>query len=852
MPADYPSRNLVAAISWEATDLQQAQNADPLIKAIKNFLLNNELPHDAKCQQLVKLFSNVCFIEDGIIWRRVKRQFEPSRVVIFLPASLKQQALVDAHGNELVGHDGIYKTKERLFQCYYWPAMDADIATHLKACHRCQIRQTDDRPPPALLSSLPQPTEPNHRIHADLFGPLKTSDSGKKFILCMTDALTKYVELVPLPNKEADTVANAIFDKWYCRFGAPLDIVTDQGKEFCAKLSSELFKRLGTNHLTTTPHHPQCNSQAEVANKTIAKYLASFCDDSTLDWELYLAPLMFSYNTSFHRSVKNTPFYLTFGMEPRLPNLPTPDLRRKFYGESSTDDIIRKLLIARNIARQNNEDALDVARAQYDLKAAPHKFLPQQLVLLDEHSFLHKNQKLAPKWLGPHKIVRLKGEANVKIQLRHNNKKVVVHSNRLKPYFVPVPNAAIYPDNLNEVPTTNEPPQDTSYASTPDDNQQILLPTSMEVTHTAPSPAVTQPSQTISPRRRTRTSSTSSSVTQSSIPNDAPPAMRTHSRTHSSASSPSTPAKQRVLMPQVTFEPLPIFQWGEGLEVDDNLNEGITVNYVDADNSWTLVQRCKKKQTKRNNQDKRWNKQQKENFLRFGDIYQGEPYKSYRNVDVEPPVTNIPQQQPVVQPQVVQPPIPGPAPVQPPPVPAVAPPLPVIVITPPPNPIAPGGQLKPKLEAIPEESKEEQEDEVEPQGAGYRSRSSSSDSSTSTPTPETYGTPLDTPDRRDTERRSPFGPKGDALLDNLRRLALEPDADTPGREREVPFSERGEGAAKISGADKFLQHKLAETGPPSQRTRQMQKDLEKTLLKRYEESKALEKKRKKEIKKEQP
>jgi len=202
MPADYLSRNLVAAISWDASELQQAQNADPLLKALKSFLLNKELPHDPKCQQLVKLYANDCFIEDDIIWRRIKRQFEPSRVIIFLPASLKQQALVDAHGNQLVGHDGIYKTKERLFQCYYWPGMDTDIAAHLKACHRCQIRRTDDRPPPSLLSSLLQPTEPNHRVHADLFGPLKTSDSGKKFILCMTDALTKYVELVPLPNKK--------------------------------------------------------------------------------------------------------------------------------------------------------------------------------------------------------------------------------------------------------------------------------------------------------------------------------------------------------------------------------------------------------------------------------------------------------------------------------------------------------------------------------------------------------------------------------------------------------------------------------------------------------------------------
>jgi hypothetical protein len=161
MPADYLSRNLVNAISWDSSTLQQAQNADPLLKALKSFLLNKELPHDAKCQSLIKLFANDCFIEDDIIWRRIKRQFEPSRVVIFLPASLVPEALSDAHGNLLVGHDGIYKTKERLLQCFYWPGMDADIAAHLKSCHRCQLRCKDDRPPPALLSMLPQPTEPN-------------------------------------------------------------------------------------------------------------------------------------------------------------------------------------------------------------------------------------------------------------------------------------------------------------------------------------------------------------------------------------------------------------------------------------------------------------------------------------------------------------------------------------------------------------------------------------------------------------------------------------------------------------------------------------------------------------------
>ena len=94
------------------------------------------------------------------------------------------------------------------------------------------------------------------------------------------------------------------------------------------------------SHLKTTAYHPQCNSQAKVANKTIAKYLASFINDSTLDWEDYLAPLMFAYNTLFHRSIKTTPFFLTFGLEPRTLQFPGPDLRRKFYGESSTDELL--------------------------------------------------------------------------------------------------------------------------------------------------------------------------------------------------------------------------------------------------------------------------------------------------------------------------------------------------------------------------------------------------------------------------------------------------------------------------------------------------------------------------------
>jgi hypothetical protein len=48
--------------------------------------------------------------------------------------------------------------------------------------------------------------------------------------------------------------------------------------------------------------------------------------------------------------------------------------------------------------------------------------------------------------------LKLKGEANLKLQLRHNNRKIVVHANRLKPYFVAAKNAAVFPEHLDPAP----------------------------------------------------------------------------------------------------------------------------------------------------------------------------------------------------------------------------------------------------------------------------------------------------------------------------------------------------------------------------------------------------------------
>ena len=100
-----------------------------------------------------------------------------------------------------------------------------------------------------LLMPLPLPTEPNMRIHFDLYSPLHISGKSKKYILAMTVAFTKYVELVVLPSKEASVVTEAIFRKWIFRYLCPVMIRTDKGKEFCNQLANSLYKLLGIEHL---------------------------------------------------------------------------------------------------------------------------------------------------------------------------------------------------------------------------------------------------------------------------------------------------------------------------------------------------------------------------------------------------------------------------------------------------------------------------------------------------------------------------------------------------------------------------------------------------------------------------
>ena len=106
---------------------------------------------------------------------------------------------------------------------------------------------------------------------------------------------------------------------------------------------------MGITKKRTSPYHPQCNSQVEVKNKFIAKYLGDFSNSLTLDGEELIPAKAFAYNTTMHRTIKTTPFMLTYGVEHRTPVFAA----QPTYGEDFPSELNQKFKLVHQMAAQH-------------------------------------------------------------------------------------------------------------------------------------------------------------------------------------------------------------------------------------------------------------------------------------------------------------------------------------------------------------------------------------------------------------------------------------------------------------------------------------------------------------------
>lgn len=144
--------------------------------------------------------------------------------------------------------------------------------------------------------------------------------SSKHWILIIVDYFTKAAELVAIPNKSSEIVAHSLYDHWFCRYGTPVHVTSDNGTEFQGAFAN-MLERLGINHITTAVRHPQSNGACERLVGTIKKKLHKYCDGQSMHWMTYLPRLRYAYMQEIHRSTRVSPFELLHGF---VPNHPLP------------------------------------------------------------------------------------------------------------------------------------------------------------------------------------------------------------------------------------------------------------------------------------------------------------------------------------------------------------------------------------------------------------------------------------------------------------------------------------------------------------------------------------------------
>lgn len=131
----------------------------------------------------------------------------------------------------------------RISRKYHWSGMKKYIEDYIKKCEECQkLKKSPITKMPLVMPNVSQ--YPFDRIYIDLVTDLPKTISGNIHILSMMDDLSRFVDFVAIPNQEANTVAEALFEQIISRYTLPKEILSDQGANFCGKVMKELCKLL--------------------------------------------------------------------------------------------------------------------------------------------------------------------------------------------------------------------------------------------------------------------------------------------------------------------------------------------------------------------------------------------------------------------------------------------------------------------------------------------------------------------------------------------------------------------------------------------------------------------------------
>ena len=333
--------------------------------------------------------------------------------------NLRELVLNEAHKSNYSIHPGSDKMYKDLKEFYWWPNLKREIAVYVSNCLTCARVKAEYQKPSGLLQQPQIPEWKWENITMDFITKLPRTPNGFDAIWVIVDRLTKSAHFLPIREKDkVDKLARLYLKDIVARHGVPKSIISDRDGRFTARFWKVLQESLGTRLDMSSAYHPQTDGQSERTIQALEDMLRACVLDFGGSWDIHLPLAEFSYNNSYHASIKAAPFEALYGRKCRSPlcwaEVGDKQFTRIDTIQETTDKVFQ--------IRDRLKAAMDKQKSYADNRRKPLEFQVGDRVLLKVSPWkgvirFGNQGKLSPRYVGPFKILARVGPVAYRLEL---------------------------------------------------------------------------------------------------------------------------------------------------------------------------------------------------------------------------------------------------------------------------------------------------------------------------------------------------------------------------------------------------------------------------------------------------